>query len=105
MRRDSWNWGLLEWKLTFIAWLFCDVSSREKQTEGSKPGPSDLCGAALGQRKQPRGQGWDGGSGRGFSGSRFQLSVRWEDLPGKGSQSIIEQTALGGSGLPVRKSM
>ena len=47
--------------------------------------------------------GWDGGQA--FGGSRFQLRVRWEDLPGRASQPVIEQTALGGSRLPVSRNM
>ena len=69
------------------------------------PGPSDLYRAVLGQRRQRRDQGWDRGGGLSFDGSRFQFSVRWKDLPGKGSQPITEESALGGSGLLVKRSV
>ena len=30
--------------------------------------------------------------GQSFGGNRCQLSVRWEAFPGKGSQSVMQQT-------------
>ena len=69
------------------------------------PGPSDLYRVALGPGRQPREQSWDRGGRQGFGGSRFLFRVRRKDLTSKGSHPIIEQTALGGSGLPVKRNV